>query len=536
MAFYIVVSGTKLYRVNTAGAATELTLPTGITLDVTRRPRMAVMGRNVVVNNVGIRSFFVDPNFNVYPQQIQPPVSPPILTSASTGVLSATVGYRVKYSYLIKDPLTNNVLVESQLSPASASSGTFSLKLLKADGLAASPDRAVTHRRLYRTTDGTSTYFPWFDLEGNTLTSASDDISDALLDDFAAPTELGVINGCLPYSYCTLLVEWKGRLWAVTDTDPDYLRYCAAGLFYAWKSSYQIPITPIGFDQFGITGFIRRKNELGVGRRNVLWKITGDDTTNFQPVIVHEQRGIFSSESVVVIDDVGWFLSEDGVYTWGPDGVECKSDAGNVRKWFNTDTYFNRALFSSAFGKYNQKYDGYELHMAAAGSSVIDRWVFCDRKSGKWYGPHKTAAFTPTTGIGQFIDSNSLTVPLLGSSDGKLFVTDSPSFNDNGSAISLSGVGVRTANGTPDIEKLFKRPSFIFKRQAAKGDLVVAGAIGEPDCGETIRFEIDQRGTRERFPVLGHGRFCSLTFTESTLDQGCEIQGYEIPAHELGRR
>jgi hypothetical protein len=534
MAFYIALGGTSLYRLTTAGAATALTLPTGVSVVSGRRPRFSVVGRDVIGTNAFSRSILIDPDFNVYPLQLRPPASAPVLSSSVSGNLSGT--FKVKYTHIIKDPNTGRLIAESDFSPISASSGAISSKLLKAV-VETSPDTQVTHRRLYRTTTGPgTTYFPWFDIDGNTLTSGSDDMSDAALQLVAAPTTLGSAPGMVPGTFMPLCVEWKGRLWGVGDVDPDVLRHTDLEKPYAWKSSFEFRIPPIGFDQYGVTALIPRRDELGVFKRNFMHKIVGNTNATFERIQVQNGKGCYAPESAIVIDDIAYYLGEDGVYTWGPEGITPISN-GRVRKWFTTDTYFNRSQFPNAFAKYNAKYHGYELHLAAAGSSNIDRWVFYDIERGKWWGPHLTAAFTPTSALGFFIDTNSLTVPIVGGSDGVIYLGNRTTFNDDGSAISISAETARHSADTPDIKKLFHGPSFIFKKQSAAGNLSVACKVGALDASTTRTLSVTQtKPNRERFSPLGEGEYVGFVFTESTLNQGCELHGYELMTHELGRR
>ena len=541
MPYYIAKGGSNLYRVTTGGTATALTLPTGVSEISGRRPRFTVLGRAVIVTNAFSVSLLVDPDFNVYPMQLRPPVSAPTLTSAVAGSLSGN--FRVKYTHIIKDPLSGRIIAESDFSPISAESGTITSKRLKAV-VEVSQDPGVTHRRLYRTTTGPgTTYFPWIDLEGNTLTAVSDDMSDALLQLVASPTGLGSAPGMVPGTFMPVVTEWKDRLWGVggDENDVDILRYTEIEQPYAWKTSNDFNIPPVGFDQFGITGLLPRRDELGVLKRNFFVKIIGDGT-RFERVKVHTGKGCYATESCLVIDDVGYFLGEDGVYTWGGQNLACISD-GAVRQWFTTDTYFNRAQYPNAFAKYNAKYHGYELHLAAAGSSNIDRWVFYDIARGKWWGPHKTDAFTPTSAQGFFLDSNSIFVPVTGASNGKIYKGNQTGFSDaTTDDIAISAQTGRMSADTPNIKKLFLGPSFIFKSQAAAGNLQVECYIGDLEATTTFNgvlrtLSIDQTNdNRQDFSPLGTGEYCSFLFTETTNSQGCQLFGFELPSHELGQR
>lgn len=531
MAYALVAAGGTLYKVTTAGVATAITLPTGVTLSTTRRARMAVMGRTIIVSNGATRTLFVDPKDVARPLLLRAPTSPPILTAGSAGAYTGT--RRARYSFAIRDPDSGALLAESPLSPVSASVA-FAAKIIVCSDVAVSPDADVNLRRLYTTATNGSAYFPWLDLDGNTQTTFSDETSDAQLGTVAAPTNLGLAPGMTNGSFMTLLCEWKGHLWGVGDVDVDTLLFSDAALAYAWPTANAFPIRPLGFDEFGITGLMPRRDELGVARRNVLWKIVGSTSATFEPVKVVDGKGCIAPDSVVIIRDVAYFLAEDGLYAWDSSGIMPISD-DKARDWFTTDDYFNRARFPYAVGKYNPKYHTYELHLSAAGSTALDRWVTLDLASKTWWGPHKSDKFTPTH-AGQLLDANSLWYPVVGGSDGYLYQQNQSTFADQGTAIAIEGVSAFHHGGAPDIEKEWLDPTLISKIESATGNLSLAIKVGGLNASVAKTFVADLRKGRQRFNIIGPGRLMQMTFTESTLNQGCELYGYEVPWFPLGRK
>lgn len=534
MPFYIAAGGGSLYRINTAGTATTLTLPSGVTIDSTKVARMAVLNRKVVVVNAPNRSLWVDNKGTVRPLGLAQPVSTIVLSGTGSSTLTGT--YKGRYSYVVKDADTLELLQESPMSPLSAAA-TITSQYLLASGLQVSPD-TISARRLYRTvTGGSATVFPWADLDGNVATSLADSLSDANLSLTPSPDELGQAPGMQLGSRMTLITEWKGFLWGVGDQDPDVLRRSALGLVYAWPSSGTYNIEPVKADQYGITGLIRRRDELGLCKRNIIWKLVGSDPDTFELIKVRESdgRGCYAPDSVVVIDDVGYFLGGDGVYTWGPNGVESISDI-KVRAWFASDTYFNRAQYANAFGKYNSKYHGYELHLAAVGSSDIDRWVFYDIARKTWWGPHKTDAFTPSI-ASTIIDTNGVVIPVIGSTAGNIWQQNQSAFVDNTDDIALDLITAYHNNNTPDIVKLWGGFSLLSKIETAAGNMSVIVKTGGLDATSSYSLSPNLTLGRESFRNLGTGRTLNLQITETTASNGCTLYGYEVDdVHELGRR
>ena len=534
MAYYIAVAGGTVYKINTSGTATGLTLPTGVTIDTALPARMAVLDEKVVIVNAPDRSIWVDRSGTIRPLGLAPPVSPVTVSGTGSSTLSGT--YKARYSYIVLDPDTLELLQESPMSPLSNAT-TITSEFLLAAGVGISPD-TITARRLYRTvTGGSAIVFPWGDLNGNTATSFADSVSDANLSLTPAPSDLGNAPGMQFGSRMTLIAEWKGFLWGVGDQDPDTIRRSAAGLVYALPPAGTYNIEPVRADQYGITGLISRRDELGICKRNIIWKMVGSDPDTFELVKIRDSkgRGCYAPDSVVVIDDVGYFLGGDGVYTWGPDGVKSISDA-RVRNWFSSDTYFNRAQYANAFAKYNSKYHGYELHLANVGSSDIDRWVFYDIAHKTWWGPHKTDAFTPSM-ASEIIDTNGVVIPVIGSGAGHIWQQNQTGFIEGTDDIALDLITAFHNSGSPDIEKLWGRFSLISKIETAAGNLSVIVKLGGLDATSAYALSPDLQLGREKFRVLGNGRMLNLQFTETTASQGVELYGYSVePGHELGRR
>jgi len=543
-AYYIGVGGGNLYKIDTNGVLTQLTLPSGVTIDATKIARSAVFGRNIIIVNAPNQSIWVDPNANVRTLTIQSPGAGQLVAGAA-GTLTGT--YQFKYTYTVKDTSTGTLLMESDFSAVS-NSLAITNQYLQAN-VQTSWNPNVNGRRLYRTTTGGTTYFKWVDIDDNTIQSVSDLLSDTLLSNIAAPTELGTaIGGTIPNTHMTLITSWRGRLWTVSDTDIDTLRYSGNNLLYGWPATYGLTVAPVGADQYGITGLFPRKEYLGVARRRHLWRVqfqgtNSDGSPNFSIIIVNEGKGCFAPDTAIVIRDVAYMLGEDGIYAWPGRNkeFECISDIANVRKWFATDTYFNRSLFPNAFAKYNPVYDRVEFHLASVGSTAIDRWVEYDITKGQFYGPHKTDAFTPTYAREVIDPTTSIPIPMVGATDGNLYQPNQFGvFNDNGTSINMDWIGKMHDCGTPDISKVFLQPTIINKATGTVGNLQVIPTYGDETLlttGPTLTPDLSvARNRLARITQKQPARLLQLEFKENTINQGCEVHGYEVTYNEIGRR
>jgi hypothetical protein len=536
MPFTLIQAGTSLQMADAAGALTTLTLPTGVVLTASRKPGFAVMGRYVVMVNSPSRPITIDPDGIVRLLCPQPPSSKPVLAATGSGGLSGT--FRVRYAHIVLDN-DGNLIAHSPYSPVSDASAVLAAQDLEASQLSLSTD-TITARRVVRTVTGPGlAFFQWVDLDGNSAVRFQDDLSDAALNDIAAldDPDLG-----LP-PQLTLVAEWRDRLWGVDRVQIDTLRATPVGTMYAWPAALGYNIPSIGSDDRGVTALLRRRDELGVSRNDSLHKMTGTLSTNFVRLGVGEGGlGASNQETVVVIRDVAYYLGQDGVYTWGADGVHCISDEYRVSAWFKTDTYFNRGRFRYAFARYEPRDHAYQLFLAALGSSSEDRWIEfylpTPTRKGRFLGIHRTSEFSPTA-AGIAYDSNTNKLAALGSSSGFLWKRNAGVYADGVSSISMS-VDTIHSGASPDIQKYFGELD-ILSRKEASGTLTITPRVGDLSAAAQVPIAVDltlgrQRCRRMCVSTDGGGRFLQLNFAMNTLNRGTRIYGFEVDFHELGRR
>ena len=524
-------SGTTLSQMTTAGVATTLSLPTGVVLSSARTPRFAVWDREVIMVNSPNTPLAITREGGVRQLAPSAPTSPPNIDGTGAGTLSGT--YRVRVSFIVKD-LFGNLVAESGLGPISAAT-TISSEFLLVSNIPISTDSVPTgfllSRRVYRTTTSGSTYFPWIDVDGNTVTRVQSDMSDASLQLIAAPTDLGEPPNLM------LVAEWKKRLWGVGRQDIDTLRYSGASAAYGWPLTNSFIVPPLGSDDRGVTALIRRRDELGVARRNALAKITATSST-FDIRTVVEGVGVESQDSVVVHMDVAYFLGHSfgqfGVYKWDSGGVTNISD-GKVYDWLNTDTYFNQSRFQYSFGRYNPATNAYELHLAATGASTENRWISVDLETGEFWGPHQTAALTPTC-AGQFQDSSDLPLVVVGGSNGFIYKLNQSTYADDTSAIDFDVDTTFFHGNAPDIQHFWGQPSLLSRIESTPTTLTITPKVGRLDATAGTAISADLTLGRERLRRLGVGAFAQLNLRLNTLNKGCRLFGLEIPWHEVGRR
>ena len=519
-AYTLIATSTGVQIMGSSGTLTTLTLPTGVT--ATGLPaRFARLNNRIVITGCVSVPIWVGQDLQLRVLSLPTPTSAPVLTTG-TGTYTGTRKARV--SYLLRDD-AGNILAESPLGPASAAV-TFTNQGVVIGSLPIPLSGApVTDRRIYLTATGGSTYFLAFDVEGITETSVTTSIADASLsntaasaDQIAAPTDLDLVT------------VWKNRLFGRSQL--DLVVGSTPARIDQWPNSFPVDQ---GTDSYGITGFLARRDELGIGRRDKVWKLTGTSEDDFALVKESDGKGIIGPDTCIVVRDIGYFLSDDGFYSWGPGGVKCLTDE-RVRPWFTTDTYFNRARFPYAFSRYDPVSHRISVHLAAAGSSVNDRWIDFDIETGAWYGPHKCGAVTNFTAATIAPDSNNVLRSILAADDGYLYTPTSGSATDGAStAIDFDVYGKFHMGNTPDDHQAWLQLS-VFTAVESGGTLTITPTVGDLESSAGTAMSHDLTKGRERLGRPGVGRLCQLRFRENTAGQKVQLYGYELPFLRLGRR
>jgi len=526
----LVQAGAAFYGMASDGSFTAMTAPTTATVSATNKPRFTVDGAfAVVVNSVAPPLIADDSGILLFLSPAAPTVAPTVAATVS-GTLTGT--YFVKYTFIILD--TNSTLIaESDFSPVSASVSPSSKKISVSalqlmSGLGTSIDpRYTVQRRLYRTTNGTTTYFKWLDVADNTTTTAVDDASDASLATFSAPT-LGSIASL------SHVANFGGRLFGVAiGTARDVLRYTETAARWAWPAAniFTMPQVP-GDPQAGITALMPRRDALGIAKANMFIELRGVSDANFSTVILSSTVGTLNQETVASFRDMVYFLSRDGVYSWSDAGLTNLAE-GKVKAWFTTDTYFNRDLFSSAFAYIDINTGRYYLFLVSAGSTTVDRWVEYNIENNTWWGPHITAAYTPTSAF-----AIAAPTPTFAIGETVGFVTkESATRNDNTTSPIASDVITVPMTSESPPQTQYWGELYTEVTPQATGNLGIEVKVGEPaDVYASKRYHPLKDGVFNT-GRMGVGRWAQFRFTHNGLNEVLELIGFEInPVNKIGRR
>ncbi len=543
MSVTVVQAGGTLQFLDEAGVLTPVPLPSGITLRTDVPPRWIVYGHYVILVNTPSRPITIDASGTVRPVTPAAPRLAPILAGVPTGTLSGQYNHG-RYTFLIR-AADGTIIAESDYSPASSVDVAIVNQDLQYSGIDVSPEAAVNVRRNYRVTSGGSQLFQWIDLDGNILTAVQDDLPDAALSLLAASPKLGAPPRL------TLIAEFRDRLFGVGDLDVDTVRYTETGLMYAWPALNALAIPRTGSDLVGVTAFLMRREALGVGRLNRLLAIvgTGEESAtestliDFRVIILSDQCGVVSQETVIVYRDTAYFLWHDGVYQWDDSGISCLTDGiggrGRVRSWFTTPDYFDASRFSSAFAQIDTTHR-VKYRLFLWDPAGVLHFVEFDLTERTWDGPHRIDAFTATSAFLRTV--NNIPVPTVGGGDGGIY---DQGVRPTAADVAISGqrfgidYDVDTSfltGSTPDREQYFGQLSMLGAVQTA-GAVTITPKVGYLNAPAQPPIAYDMRRGRQRLRRLGFGKLAQLNLKHTTVDEPVALFGFEIDdVHEGGRR
>jgi hypothetical protein len=563
--FSIVQSGDEFYCVSADGTQVEgpLVMPAGVTVDGTIRAQYSILNQKVIITRAVTPSVWVDPEtFTVRKLSVAAPVAAPVLAAGSgTGLTGTVYG---SYSYVVH---INGVVVQE--SPRSPLSNAVVLANDDIDwsSLVPSSDPAVTGYRLYRTVqDGDpSVLFRAVEITNPAATGYTGDaVPDASLDLLPAP-DIGN-----PPETLGVCIAWRNRLWAVgTEQDEiDDLRATDIDNPFSWPTSLSFPVPVKGEDQWGVTGFLPRRDQLVVCKRARMVKVIGSSADDFEIIILAEGPGSVSPDSCVVINDLGYCHGLQGVYEVGPNGPQDIAE-GKIGAWLKTNVEFSRdvSILPLSVATHNPVTRSYELQMARVGSTDIDTWVSFNLAAREWTGPHRTEAFT-NTARGTICDAQGQMQSLLGDSAGYLYLMNQAEAYDLAGPAPTTPVGIPTlwrskpyVGQTPDGFHVWGRVTVHQRAQGSDAagphnDVTVyifAGDIREQGqllLNPTRVVRLPQTRTRIELPPAGWGQSLQLVFTHNyTINPATgafasagasqvdfELWGLELPVAMVGRR
>ncbi len=533
MSFYLVQAGDALQAISSDGTQIQtLVLPAGVTIDPTIKGWFGVLNRTIVFAYASTINLLILPaDLTVVPLSIlAPPFGPTLSAGTGTGL---TGDYRGACSFIIKDG-DGNTINESPRTDISP--------------LVTLANQSLLFSNIPLPTAAT------VDIDDVVTTSFDDSTSDDDLELLPADPTIEVPPGAAPGTALQILTTHKERIFAASAAaaDRDEVIWSEVGKPYAFASDNGLNAPPVGADEFGVTGFLSRRDSLGCLKRRSVNKLIGDVNENFQMLTVAEKVGCYSGKSCVVINDKGYFLGIDGVYRWDDDGV-VNITKDTVDGWFTSDIYFNRSLFPDAQGGWNPVANAYVLHVARAGSSVLDAWIkfMIDANEGKgeWLGPDETDAFDGESRALLTSDAGVL-LSAIGGADGYVYLENANQDKDTQGDLGAGETDFRIdpyfitrwhADQDPEAMHVWGR-MFVASRAESLGELDVTPYVGDLGASAQAPIALDLTIDHQFTRRLRVGRLASLKFQLSSAGLAADefarflVYGYSLPVFSAGTR
>ncbi len=425
--YILVALSTLLRRVSTSAwnnLKTELTSGKKFSFAVHRGDCFAVNGtddniriRNTTVTTVGVPV---------------PTVAPTPVTTGDAGSFTGT--YRYAYSYKRStNSLIGNYKIHAANVTAPGTDTGFDV------GVTASADSTVTNIVLYRTLDidagGTVGVYYTVGTYGNTTTSIEDTTTDANLG------ALDENDNTLPPKAYFVELHKDRMLYANCPGETD------GGSLVMWSKTGEgdaVPSTNYQYfdrdDGEDITGLAVAGDYLVVFKRNKISVIEGDFREMYT---IAYGVGCIAPYAIIILSDRVFFLSEEGwkvfngadiddvsskVNTLGEDGyfsIDQKDD-------FSALHYPERNQFQCLINNDSDNRIIMVGHLVAPLIAPEDTPEWDMGKYVAWT-QHAYAGHTLTT-LGAYTDTNGISRPLAGSSDGYIYKMDT-GYDDDGTAI-----------------------------------------------------------------------------------------------------
>lgn len=320
--------------------------------------------------------------FKVRNAGIDPPVLAPGGTaSAESG--SPNGSYKLKYTFVNKDG------VESNPSPASESVSVSGKKITWTVPVDDTPYNRTASRRLYRTAASGAVYKYVGEIDNNTGTTFTDNLSDTALGSLMAD------NNNAPPASCSLVAEFTSYLFYIDTYD---VWFSKAG------SPDQVPNIPGDIQQMTFPGRV-----LDIKAHPTALIIGGED---FMATITSNTGFIFDSDPVIdttttkVIDKYGSLSAEGSAMCLSPDlrstllvptltGIRATipglqdNSIESVPLSRNIQPYYDRGLNRdrSAAVFWNNYYI-YSMEHQDEAEAELKRITFAyDLRTKEWYGP-----------------------------------------------------------------------------------------------------------------------------------------------------
>jgi hypothetical protein len=349
----------------------------------------------------------------------------------------------------------------------------------------------------------------------------------------------------------------QGRLWTNQKDDLDRLNYSPPDDPEVWNGvgdSGALDIRPGDGDPVGLTGIMPPfRGELFVGKQTKIYRISGNTPETYEVIDFSTGLGLISHTACASVDlnDVV-FVSEKGVHSLGTTAnfgdfqeefLSAKIQA-DFNKWDQTRLKYIQCVYLPDANSV-----AFAVTTSASGGSNNALW-FLHTTSKEWYQWPDISCECITA----YKNEAGQKRLLLGTSDGRLIITQNGTFTDFGAdgAKFRIKTGTIYVDGNPLSIKGFKKLGFLFK---PKGDFQFTANVWiDNHAVQSLSFE--QTSTGDKLgttfvlgssilgvnnvlapfmqPIDGFGRGIVVEVTQSGSNEQVELYGLIIEYEAAG--
>lgn len=289
----------------------------------------------------------------------------PTLTASGTGITGNAIGY-ITFVYKVGSV----VIAESNPSPATGILSLTNQGRSWTNLPTVAPNPKTTHIRGYVSMAGAVPLLAWERPLG--VTTVTENVPTASLGASLPVDTLGNLtfsHGVPPPA--NFIRIYHDRAWYNDPSNPTYVWYSEIGQPEAVGGLNFIQTR----DREIVTAINRTSDVLVVQGQSVTYDLQGYTTTDFTLRKITSSIGCVNHFTCVLINEVLWFLSQDGVYTYN--GATFRFMMKKVATYFRTDYLANRALYENAFAA-DDRYDHlYKLLLPTPGSEARPNYWVC---------------------------------------------------------------------------------------------------------------------------------------------------------------
>lgn len=390
----------RLYiHVPGASSATNKTLPTGVTSDLTR-PCFTPYYDRTIINGQFDPGIVVDTSDNLFKLGITAPSTAPVLTNGTGTVTGICSGY-----YTFQQVVSGVVWCESGPSPVS-NEITLAAEGRNWTNIPTTADSRVTHVALYVSVSGA-------DYRYATRVSLG---TATLSNETTATLALGsvLVNAAAP-PYTTFAENYHARVFYAGDPEfPSRIWFSEIGLpEQVGALNY---LEPLGKET--VTGIKRLGDDLVVFTYHAI-DVISDASGEYIVRRVSSDVGCVSHHSIVNINDRLWFASSRGVYVY--DGG-LKFIGNEIKEFWKDDILDDPLKYEASWAEHDADEFTYQLNLEGS-SAFAYRFYYLPFETvvggtGALPWVYKLIRNREDTAIGRIAQAGWHYILVTGSSDG----------------------------------------------------------------------------------------------------------------------